>query len=197
MKKLFMTLTLSTLAVFGLAACSSGEEAEKDKDSQQTEENKAEDKSSDELKGSGPVAVVNGEELSREDFNAQYESMKQQYTQMGMDLEGKEEQLKKSIVDQMIGSELLTQSAEEAGIEVSNDEVEKKYSEFSKRFESEEQMKKAFEENNTDEKEVKEQLKLQIKVDEYIANNTEEPEVSEEELKQEYDALKQKQEEIE
>ncbi|WP_198162615.1 SurA N-terminal domain-containing protein [Halobacillus mangrovi] len=194
MKKLFMILAISIIAVFGLTACSSGEETESNKGQDQEKDNSAE---TDELQGSGPVAVVNGEELSRKDFNAQYQSMKEQYSQMGMDLEGKEEQLKKSIVDQMIGSELLIQSAEEAGIEVSNKEIEKKYSEFSQRFESEEQMKQALEENDTNEKEIKEQLKLQIKVDEYIASNTEKPEVTEEELKKEYDALKSQQEDVE
>ncbi|MGI8315272.1 SurA N-terminal domain-containing protein [Halobacillus mangrovi] len=196
MKKLFKTLAILIIAVFGLTACSSGEETESNK-GQEQEKVKSAETETDELQGSGPVAVVNGEELSREDFNAQYKSMKEQYSQMGMDLEGKEEQLKKSIVDQMIGSELLIQSAEAAGIEVSNEEVEKKYSEFSQRFENEEQMKQALEENDTSEKEIKEQLKLQVKVDEFIANNTKQPEVTEEELKKEYDALKSQQEDVE
>lgn len=198
MKKLFMTLTISSLAAFGLTACSSGEEnAEENKQEQTTEKQQEQtsEKSSDKAAAEGPVAIVNGEELSREDFNSQMERMKQQYSQMGMDLEGKEDQLKKSIVDQMIGSELLVQSAKEADIDVTEKEVKTKYQEFVKRFENEEQMKKAFEEQGTSEKEIKKQLKVQLKVDEYIANNTD-VKVSDKEMKQKYEQLKKQKEDV-
>ncbi|MBH0229491.1 SurA N-terminal domain-containing protein [Halobacillus yeomjeoni] len=193
MKKFLMTLSISTVAAFGLTACSSGDEnAESDKKEEKTEQT---EEQASESKAEGPVAVVNGEEIPREDFNTRMERMKEQYSQMGMDMEGKEDQLKKSIVDQMIGSELLIQSAEDAGIEVTDEELQKKYEEFTKRFENDEQLQKALKDNGTTEEEVKQQLKMQIKVDEYIADNTE-IEVSEKELKQQYEAMKKQKEDV-
>ncbi|UOQ42797.1 SurA N-terminal domain-containing protein [Halobacillus salinarum] len=187
MRKLFLMLMIAALAAFGLSACSDKESAKDD--SKQTEKKQESSDASAEENSSGPVAVVNGEELPRQDFNTQFESMKQQYQQMGMDVEKNKDKLKQSVVDQMIGAELLSQQAEEDGIKVSTKEVDKKYTSFTDQFKSKDQMKQAYEKNDLSEKKVKNQLEENIKITKYIDENTDKPKVSEDELKKQYETM--------
>ncbi|MFD1018393.1 SurA N-terminal domain-containing protein [Thalassobacillus hwangdonensis] len=171
MNKKLMTLVFGLLLLVGLTACGgNGEEAKKD--------NK---------KNNGPAAVVNGEEIPRKEFEKNYDMAKSQYEQMGMDLKGKEKQIKKSVVDQMIDSELLVQYAKDSGIKVDDNKVDEEYKKFTDQFEKEEQMDKFLKQNNLKKDELKPLLKESLMVQKYIDENTEEPKVSEEELKKQYD----------
>ncbi|MGP4059979.1 SurA N-terminal domain-containing protein [Halobacillus sp. H74] len=198
MKKTFLIVLIGFLVTIGLAACSNSDDESAEGNNEETEQENSgqSDETANEEEATGPVAVVNGEELSREEFNQQLDIMKQQYEQYGMDIEGQEDQIKQSVVDQMIGAELLSQKAEEADIEISSEEVDQRYEEMTGQFENEEQLQAALDENNTTEEELKEQVKLQMKVDEYIAGETEETEVAEEELQTQYDTLKEQQEDV-
>ena len=72
------------------------------------------------------VAKVNGEEISKEDFELTYTSMFQQiYMQSQMTGEEvDEDQLKEQTIEEMVSQELLIQEADNAGIEASDDKVE-------------------------------------------------------------------------
>ncbi|WP_173916371.1 SurA N-terminal domain-containing protein [Halobacillus sp. Marseille-Q1614] len=180
MKKLVLAAFISVLAAFILMACGGNESAE-------------DDNKNTEQKESDPVAVVNGEEIPRKEFETQLDGAKKQYEQMGMDVKGKEEQLQKSIIDQMVGLELLKQEAKKEGYEVSEDEVDKRYEEFTSQFESEEAQKKAFEESNLTEEKVKDELQQSLVINKYLKENTEEVKVSEDEMKKQYDTMSEQQ----
>ncbi|MFD2925727.1 SurA N-terminal domain-containing protein [Halobacillus naozhouensis] len=182
MKKIWITSLIAVLALFSLAACSGGDNTESSKKEETTESKKSED-------NTGPVATVNGQEIPREKFNQQLEGTKQRYKKMGMKIEGKEKQMEQGVVNQLIGIELLNQKATEANIKVSKDEVEKKYEQFASQFPSEEERKKALKESGMTEDKVKQQLEENIKIQKYVAENTEEVTVSDEEAKKQYETM--------
>ncbi|MFC7320617.1 SurA N-terminal domain-containing protein [Halobacillus campisalis] len=191
MKNKWIAIWISIIALIVLAACSSEDdssEGENNESDPQTEQS-----SSEENDDSGPVATVNGEELSREDFNTQYNGAKQQYEQMGMDVEGQQEQIEQSVIEEMIGLELLSQEAEAEGHEVSPDEVDERYEEFSSQFESEEAQQEAYEANDLDEETVREELKRSLVINKYVEENTEEVEVTDEEIEEQYEVISEEQ----
>ncbi|UOR12536.1 SurA N-terminal domain-containing protein [Halobacillus amylolyticus] len=181
MKKTWITAIMTILALFSLAACS-GEDNSETSQSQPEEAESTENKT-------GPVATVNGKEIPRKEFTQQFEVTKQQYQQMGMDIKGKEEQLKQGVVNQLIGLELLTQKAAEEEITVTDEEVDKQYEQITAQFPSEDAKKQAFEKNGLTEGKLKKDLKEQLKVQKYVKENTEEATVSDEEVKKQYDTM--------
>ncbi len=197
MKKMILMMMIALAAMIGVSACS--QDSDDSKQSQSSDESQQDQSSSDDKQASsekeatGPVAVVNGKELPRKDFNTQLESMKQQYKQMGMDVSKKEDMLKKNVVDQMVGAELISQKADKEGVKVTDKELDKRYSDFTDQFKSEEQRKKAFKDNDLTEKKVKDQLKENLKISKYIDKNTEEPKVSDKEIKEQYDKMAEQQ----
>jgi len=72
------------------------------------------------------VATVNGAELSREDFDAQFQQAQQSYLQQGVDVSDAQfvSQLETQVLDQMIAKVLLKQEAEKLGLTVDNSEVD-------------------------------------------------------------------------
>lgn len=68
------------------------------------------------------VAVVNGEKITKDDFESQLEETKNMATQQGMELE--DEEIEGEVLDQMIATVLITQKAKEEGLEVTDKEIE-------------------------------------------------------------------------
>lgn len=146
------------------------------------------------------VAKVNGEEISKEDFELTYTSMFQQiYMQSQMTGEEvDEDQLKEQTIEEMVSQELLIQEANNAGIEASDDKVEETLQELvdNNGMESKEQLLEALEEQGMDEQEVMNQLKTQVKVTQLIENETGDVEPTEEELQELYDEIVAQQEQM-
>ena len=146
------------------------------------------------------VAKVNGEEISKEDFELTYTSMFQQiYMQSQMTGEEvDEDQLKEQTIEEMVSQELLIQEADNAGIEASDDKVEETLQELvdNNGMESKEQLLEALEEQGMDEQEVMNQLKTQVKVTQLIENETGDVEPTEEELQELYDEIVAQQEQM-
>ncbi|WP_181348433.1 SurA N-terminal domain-containing protein [Thalassobacillus sp. CUG 92003] len=194
MKKTLLTIVLGAMFAIGLTACSGDEDS--GNNNQSTEEETSGNDSSQESSESGesegnpdePVATVNGEEIPRKDLTSQMESMKQQYEQMGASIEGKEDQLQQNILDSLIGNELISQEAEKSDIEISDEEVNKRYDEL-----PEEQRKQALEQGGYTEESLKKELKTSMKANKFVSNNTEDVNVTDEEIQAEYDKLKESQ----
>ena len=146
------------------------------------------------------VAKVNGEEISKEEFELTYTSMFQQiYMQSQMTGEEvDEDQLKEQTIEEMVSQELLIQEADNAGIEASDDKVEETLQELvdNNGMESKEQLLEALEEQGMDEQEVMNQLKTQVKVTQLIENETGDVEPTEEELQELYDEIVAQQEQM-
>lgn len=139
------------------------------------------------------VAEVNGQEISKEDFEATYMGQFQQMaTQAQMTGEKvDQDQLKKQVVDAMVGQELLSQEAENAGYEVSEKEINEELENLAKQngLESKDKFIEALSEQGMPEEEVMSVLESEIKIDQLITDKAGDVEPTEEELKGMYDQL--------
>ncbi|WP_347860525.1 SurA N-terminal domain-containing protein [Salimicrobium sp. PL1-032A] len=178
---LFLTATL-------LAACSSDDSSNGGSDNSEQSGGSGND--------STAAAVVNGEEISQDQFESNVKSVKQQYEQFGMDPSEQEEQINQTAIDQLIGTELVIQKANESDIEVSEDEVNKQFEQMKTQYTENDQWDQFLEENGMTEEEVKQELKTSAKVQKYVDNNVDVPEVTDEEAKKQYDTMAGQQEDI-
>lgn len=208
-KKWLLGLSLA-LSVLVITACSNGDEA--------AEDNKEETNTQEESQGDGEgaeqpempqadlegipevVAEVNGEEISKEEFEttyqAQFQQMAMQSQMTGQELD--QDQLKKQIAESMIGSELLIQEADNRGFTASEEDVNKTVDDLVKQngLQSKEEFITALEEQGLPEEEVMTQVETQVKVDQLIADESGDTKPTEEELKEAYDQMKTQQEQI-
>ncbi len=137
------------------------------------------------------VAEVNGEEISKEDFEAAYVS---QFQQMALQaqMSGQEVDqalLKEQIAESLVSQRLLVQETESRNLEASEEEVNEALATLAEQngMASAEEFLAAVEEQGVSEEEVREQVAAQVKVDKLIAEETGDTEVSEEELQEFYD----------
>lgn len=140
------------------------------------------------------VAEVNGEEVTKDEFQQTYESQFQQAA-MQQQMSGEEvnqDELKKQVADGMVSQELLIQETENRGIEASEDEVNKTLDDIVKQnqMESQDEFFTAMEEQGMKKDDVMSQLETQVKMDQLIAEETGDIEPSDDELKEIYDQQK-------
>ncbi len=195
-KKWTVVLSGFVLAI-GIAGCSSSDDNanENDENNQKQEEQQSEEGNNQEATGD-VAAVVNGEEISMDMFNEQLDRQKQMMEQNGMEMEDEQlNQIKSQILSQLINTELLLQKAEEEGFEASEKQINERYENMTKDY-SEEEINDILEQNNTTADQLKKDLAKQIKIDEYIAQNTEEVKVTDEEIQQRYDEIKQNNDQV-
>lgn len=156
------------------------------------------------MPASGVVAVVNDEEIDREEFDMHYQSMKSMYEMQGIDVEeqGLRRQIQEQILSEMIGRVILLQQAEKEGLTVSEEDIQTRYQEILAQYESEEEMEKELSSFNMTLEDLKSNLAEEILIDKYISYYREEKideedlVVSQEELEERYEQHKLYQEEI-
>jgi peptidyl-prolyl cis-trans isomerase SurA len=224
MKKLLFSLSLGTsLAV--LAACGGGDEsAENTNEETETQEEAASgnneeaasensDKSAEAEQGEGPpempepdlegipdvVAEVNGEEITKEDFEQtytnQFQSAAMQQQMTGEELD--QEQMKKDILDGMISQRLFIQEVDNRDMSASEEEVDEIVGQLVEQngFESEDELFAAFEEQGMAKEEVISQIETESKIQKMIEEEVGEVDPTEEELQAMYDQMTAQQEE--
>lgn len=180
-----------------LAACSTAPSEEGKKEEDKSEENKSE-----------VVATVNGEEITRDYYETQLEAIKTSYKNQGMNIDDLDDDMKKqmeeSVLDQIINTEVLLQTAEDEGVAVEQSEVDAELEGLKSQFQDEAQYKEALEANNVSEDTLKEQLKDELTITKYldtqigeIKASAEEVEAAYEEYKAQVESQEQKAEELE
>lgn len=144
------------------------------------------------------VAEVNGEEISKDDFVASYESQFQQAAmqQQSTGEEVDQDELKKQVADLLVDNELLSQAAQDAGIEATDKDVDATLDEIAQQNQmgSADELISAMEQQGTDEKQIREDAANQYQLNEFISQEADVEEPSEKELKQQYDEMKEMQE---
>jgi peptidyl-prolyl cis-trans isomerase SurA len=208
-KKWLLGLSL-LLLVFFTAACGDEEQDNSAEDSNEASETQEEDSAEDE--GQAPeegteqaempepdledipdvVAEVNGEEISRDEFESTYVGQFQQ-AMMQAQMTGQEvdqDQLKGQIADALIGQKLIIQEAENQGFEASEDDVNETLDELIEQngLNSQDDFFAALEEQGVTEDEVRSDLETQVKVDALIASESGDMEPTEDELQELYEA---------
>lgn len=155
------------------------------------------------------VARVNGEEVTRAEFETILEQEKMQYEMQGMDLESEEMsdmlgELQQHVLDNyFVIPILLEQKAQEEGIEISEEEIEDRYQDYVAQFGGEEQLKEQMAAVDVTRDELDEDIIRELTIqnyieqylEEYLEENPEEQidkesiELSEEEIEHRYQQL--------
>ena len=115
------------------------------------------------------VAVVNGSVISRSEFDAEIGRVKQRFSSMGQPLSSTRlSEIKKEILESLIGRELLYQASQENGIKVDEAAVNEQLTMLKKRFPSGAELNKALSEMNLSESAIKSQLERNLSIKEFI-----------------------------
>ncbi|WP_342388405.1 SurA N-terminal domain-containing protein [Salinicoccus bachuensis] len=224
MKKLLFSLSLGT-SIAVLAACGGGDEsAENTNEEPETQEEAASgnsDEAASESNGEAAgeeesaghpempepdledvpdvVAEVNGEEITKEEFEQVYTAQFQQAA-MQQQMAGEEvdqDQLKEQVVEGMVSQKLLIQEAGNSDISVPEEEVNETIDQLVEQngLESQDEFFAALEEQGMSEEEVRSQLETELKANKLIAEEAGDIEPTEEELQTMYDEMTSMQEE--
>lgn len=147
------------------------------------------------------AAIVNGEEISIAELDRTFNKIKPMYAAQGIDLENEENidtmnQVKESVLNQLINTTLIIQAADEQGYAPSEAEVNDSLEQIKGQYETEEQFKVALEENNLSVEILKQDIEDELKMKKYITENTEEVSITDAELKTTYDQYKEQNEQV-
>ena len=167
-KKRILLIGVIILSIFALAACSgngdddtseeNGSEEVEQGEMEEPEEPEAldiEDMDTDEA-----MLIINGEEVTRGEFDAQFERTKQMVSQQyGIDLDDEDNaslipELQHQTIENLIGQRVLTQEAKNQGIEVEDDEIDENIGMLVQQFGGQEGFQEALEADNLTEEDL-------------------------------------------
>ncbi|UFU07894.1 SurA N-terminal domain-containing protein [Ruania halotolerans] len=198
-------IAVSVAAVVALAGCTSGSDGEGDPAETEPSASATDDTPAPEGEG-GPefpeadtddlpdvVAVVNGEEIGRDEFLSSYEGQLQQAA-MSQQTTGEEvdqDALKQQVVELLVNNRLLTQAASDAGIEPTDEDIQATLEDVAAQngLGSADEVIAALEEQGVTEEQVRADAASQYQVSTFIESEADVEEPSEDELREQYDAL--------
>lgn len=118
------------------------------------------------------VAVVNGNEISREAFDQQLEAQMQQYQAQGMEIdEDQRSAIEEQLLDQLVARELLLQDGEERGIAPDEDDIEAQLEQIRSQFPSEDAFEEALEQQNLTLEEIESDIAEQMIIEEILESD--------------------------
>ncbi len=172
-KKVLLILALVVLATFTLAAC---EKAPKD-----------------------AVAKVNGENISKTEFDKDFDMYKNVYKkQFGEDIMSKdagngktfEEAIKEQVLEKIIMEKIILENAKKEEITVTDDELNNQIKSYKEVLGSDEKYKTFLSENNLTEEYFKEGIKTEMIIDKYRTKYIEGLKIDEKEAKKHFEENK-------
>jgi len=117
----------------------------------------------------GPVAVVNGSEITREDFNRQMGHVQERLASMGRPLiDSQISEMKKEVLENLINRELLYQESQRKGIMIDEVAINEEMMTLKKRFPSEAEFNNALIQANLSEAAIKAQIKRGVAIQRFI-----------------------------
>ena len=144
------------------------------------------------------VAVVNGTEITRDEFTAAYEGQFPQAAAQAQagGQEVDQDLLKTTVADNLVSTELLRQEADERGIEATPEARAAAIENLleTSQLGSEEELRAAFSEQGLDDAEFDSQLTDQVKLDALLAEEAGDTTPSDQEIQDAYDAAAAQQE---
>lgn len=140
------------------------------------------------------VATVNGEEITKEEFEPIFTSNYEQHPPQAAassDQSNEELQtnLKEQTAESLIDQELLTQEAEARDYEVNEEEINDQISSLREQFDSDEEYQQALEEQGYTEEELREEARASLQRQALLDEELEDVEVSDEEVEELYDQV--------
>lgn len=143
---------------------------------------------------SSPVALVNGEEMTKEEFDTYYEEVKHYYLMYCVDLESEEmkgysDEINNQIIEELVNRKLLLQFAEKESVKIREAEIQESIENIKSQFENEEVFQQELSAFNLTEEELKEDIEETLIIQEYVVSRAEKGEldVCEEEIESLYD----------
>ena len=131
------------------------------------------------------VATVNGEEIAGEEFQEAF----MQFSQMMM-MQGQQPMSEQEVLDQLINTRILEIRAEEAGIEVDEDEVQEQIDELAEQFGGEEELAQLLQQQGIDADELEDMIRQDLRNAEF-RDQIADVEVTDEEVEEMYEELRQ------
>lgn len=202
-KKSIAALVAAVLVLSGIAAASGafGAFGGDDESGQDTAQEAPESQSPD-LEGiPDVVAVVNDDEIGRDDFVLAYEN---QFAQQSLQAQASgepidQDALKQQTADGLVNNLLLIQEAQSRGFEATDEQVDESLESFAEQSGagSSQAYLDTLAEQGLDEEEVRSQLADQVLLDQLFADEGADEEPSEEELRELYDSVTQGQGDVE
>ena len=190
---------LVAAAMLALTACG-GNDSEP-KSSSASDEPTSQESANDQPDGAEPdlagipdvVAEVNGEEITKDDFAAVYTAQFQQAQMSGQAPD--EEALKKSTVDNLVDTELLTQEADSRDISVSDEDVDAELDSLAKQYDmgSADDLLAALEKQGTTEEQARDQVETQVLIEQLVTDENGSVDATEKELRKVYAQAKKQQ----
>lgn len=119
----------------------------------------------------GVVATVNGTKIYRNEYDKNIARMEEGAMQQGANVTDPaiQEQMKKQVLQSLVDNILLISTAKEAGITVTDDEVQAKYDELVKQIGGEDALKKQLESIKLPIEELRSNIRDRVLVDKYFA----------------------------
>ncbi len=137
------------------------------------------------------VAIVNGETITRADFDERVEQTTEQYRSQGVDVTSITiiDQIKNQTIESMIDEIMLMQAASSAGIVVTAEDVSTRYGEIVEQFGGQEVVNQMLIEQNLTEEKVLKDIKQQLTIERYLLGelDTASIVISDEEVQEAYD----------
>jgi len=143
--------------------------------------------------GSNDVAaIVNGEEISKADLDAQVNRLMEQSPQMfeGPEGESRLVEFKRQLLDNMINAVLIRQAAEERGITVTDEEIDAQIEDLKAGFPSEDDFNTALADANLTLDQLRQQLRDQLATQRLMEELVGDEAVTDEEIAEYYEANK-------
>ena len=139
------------------------------------------------------AARVNGDEISLTELNQQVDQLKEQYPNMfdGSEGEGRLLDFKQRLLDNLINQKLIEQAAEDKGIEISDEDIQKQIATLKKGFQGDEaKFQQALKSAGLDEAGLEQQVREQLMQQKLIAKLSTESSVTADDIKAYYEANK-------
>lgn len=150
--------------------------------------------------GGDSVAVVNGEKITRSEFDLRFNQIKEIAKSQGANLEDEKivKEIEKTTLDEMINEKILIQDAKNKGLIASVADVEKAYNEMFAKFKNKEDFIKELTAQNLTEQSLKENIIRQLTLIKYVDQNIDSKNitVTEKEVSDLYKTLSEKQKNI-
>lgn len=150
--------------------------------------------------GGDSVAVVNGEKITRSEFDSRFNQTKELAKSQGANLEDEKivKEIEKTTLDEMINEKILIQDAKKKGLIVSVADVEKAYNEMFARFKTKDDFTKELVAQNFTEQSLRENIVKQLTLIKYVDQNIDSKNitVTDKEVSDLYKTLSEKQKNI-
>ena len=120
----------------------------------------------------GPIAVVNGDEVSRAEFDEMYDKMTRVYTRRNKPVpENVARRHKQNIVNRLVEKKLIEQAVAKAGVVVTPEEMDEGLTKYKEMFRTEENFERYLQSSNTTLDKVKENIRFNKALDKLLTKD--------------------------